>query len=223
MTDSVPQLPASWRTGTPLMVGILLFPEVEVLDFAGPYEVFSVAARVATKVLDADRAPFKVLTVAEGGNPVAARHGLHVVPDHGFDDAPPLDVLVVPGGIIAEPMNNRATSVWLQRESARAVLTASVCTGAFLLARIGLLDGLRATTHWENIDEMRRMFPSVGVVEGLPYVDEGAVVTSAGISAGITMSLHLVERLTDSELARVTARQMQYDWTPTAPPAAPPR
>jgi len=195
-----------------ITVGILLFPDVEVLDFAGPYEVFSVASRVATKALGLDAPPFRVVTVAEGQKTLAARHGLRVVPDHGFEDAPAIDVLIVPGGIVTEPMNNLLTRAWLKRESARVALTAAICTGAFLLGSVGVLDGLTATTHWEDIDEMRRMFPKVTVVEGLPYVDEGPVVTSAGISAGISMSLHLVERLIGTQIARLTARQMQYHW-----------
>ncbi|MET1756127.1 DJ-1/PfpI family protein [Novosphingobium sp. RD2P27] len=197
-----------------LTVGILLFPDVEVLDFAGPYEVFSVASRVAIKVLGFDSPPFRVVTIAEGHEPLAARHGLRIAPDHGFMDAPATDILIVPGGIVTEPMSNLSTLAWLKRESARATLTASVCTGAFILGSIGILDGLKAITHWEDIDEMRRMFPKIAVVEGLPYVDEGAVVTSAGISAGISMSLHLVERMIGPQLAQLTARQMQYDWSP---------
>jgi len=195
-----------------ITVGILLFPDVEVLDFAGPYEVFSVAARVATKVLGFDGPPFRVVTVAEGQKTLVARHGLRVAPDYGFEDAPAIDVLIVPGGIVTEPMNNLLTLAWLKRESARVAITAAICTGAFLLGSVGVLDGLTATTHWEDIDEMRRMFPKVTVFEGLPYVDEGPVVTSAGISAGISMSLHLVERLIGLQTARLTARQMQYDW-----------
>jgi len=193
-------------------VGILLFPDVEVLDFAGPYEVFSVAARVATKALGFDGPPFRVVTIAEEEKTLAARHGLRVTPDYSYADAPSVDVLIVPGGIVTEPMGNLVTLAWLERESARAAVTASVCTGAFILSSIGILDGMKATTHWEDIDEMQRMFPKVDVVDGLPYVDEGAVVTSAGISAGISMSLHLVERMIGRQLARLTARQMQYDW-----------
>jgi transcriptional regulator GlxA family with amidase domain len=200
----------------PLTVGILLFPEVEVLDFAGPYEVFSVAARIAPKALRLGHVPFTVITVAEASGPVTARHGLQVLPDYSFSNAPPLDLVIVPGGVIAEPLSSRATLDWLRDEAARAVLTASVCTGAFILARIGLLDGLRATTHWEDIEEMRRMFPRVTVVEGPAFIDQGAIVTSAGISAGISMCLHLVGRMVEPELARLTARQMQYDWSAAA-------
>lgn len=209
------QSPMLSETQWSATVGILLFPDVEVLDFAGPYEVFSVAARIAPKALGAKSSPFTVVTVAETCELVSARHGLRVLPDHGFGDAPSMDVLIVPGGVVTEPLANHATLDWLQRQAARAMLTASVCTGAFILARIGLLDGLMATTHWEDVDEMRRMFPRVKIVEDTPYVDQGRLVTSAGISAGIDMSLHLVSRLVGPELAGLTARQMQYDWHPT--------
>ncbi|MET0362541.1 MAG: DJ-1/PfpI family protein [Sphingobium sp.] len=197
---------------TPLIVGILLFQDVEVLDFAGPYEVFSVASRISAKALQTGDVPFTVITIAKALGPVTARHGLQVLPDHSFDDAPALDIVLVPGGLVAEPLSCPATLNWLRRETSRAALTASVCTGAFILARIGLLDGLTATTHWEDIEDMRRTFPQVTVVEGPPFIDEGAIVTSAGITAGISMCLHLVGRFVEPKLARLTARQMQYDW-----------
>lgn len=203
------------RISTRATVGILLYPGVEVLDFAGPYEVFSVAARIAPKVLKFSHVPFHVITVAEARGSVNARHGLQVLPDYTLAEAPALDILIVPGGVVAEPLANRETLDWLRLAATRAVLTASVCTGAFILGRIGLLDGLTATTHWEDVEEMRSLFPSVRVVEGPPYVDQGAVVTSAGISAGISMSLYLVGRMIGPELARLTARQLQYDWSPT--------
>jgi transcriptional regulator GlxA family with amidase domain len=202
------------QEGSPAKVGILLFPDVEVLDFAGPFEVFSVAARIAPVKLGTARPPFKVVTVGKQYAPIIARHGLRVTPDYDFEDAPQLDILIVPGGIVVPALADEATLDWLQRAAKGAQITASVCTGAFLLARIGILDGLTATTHWEDLDDMRAQFPSVTVVEGLPYVDQGEVVTSAGISAGISMSLHLVARLVNPDLARLTAEQMQYDWHP---------
>lgn len=208
-----------------LRVGILLFPDVEVLDFAGPFEVFSVAARIAPK-LRGTRPPFAVTTIAAAPGPVVARHGLRVMPDHDFADAPPIDILVVPGGVVAQPLGDPATLAWIEAAAARARLVASVCTGAFLLARVGLLDGRAATTHWEDIADLRAMFPAVRVVEDAPFVDQGRVVTSAGISAGIAMSLHIVGRIGGEALAISTARQMQYDWSPVmsgpvdAPPAS---
>jgi transcriptional regulator GlxA family with amidase domain len=147
---------------------------------------------------------------------VRARAGLEIRPDHATDDHPPLDVLIVPGGVVTDELQKADVAAWLARQRAVVPLVASVCTGAFLLARAGLLDGLRATTHWEDVADLRAMFPRVEVVEGVRWVDEGAIATSAGISAGIDMSLHLVERLHDRALALRTARQMDFDWTENA-------
>ncbi|WP_343527059.1 DJ-1/PfpI family protein [Sphingomonas sp.] len=202
------------RQPLPAKVGILLFPDVEVLDFAGPYEVFSVAARIAPTKAGTGVAPFDVMTIGQQNAPIVARHGLRVMPDHDFDNAPPLDILIVPGGVVTAALEDPTILDWIRRTAGRARVTASVCTGAFLLARLGMLDGLSATTHWEDLDDLRTQFPGVTVVEGPPYIDHGAIMTSAGISAGIGMSLHLVSRLVSPDLARLTARQMQYDWNP---------
>ena len=193
-------------------VGIYLFDAVEVLDFAGPFEVFSTAARVHGRREPPSPPIFVVATVGRGFGPIVARGGLRVQPAFGLEDHPPLDVLIVPGGVIDAELNHPEVIGWLQRVSGAASVTASVCTGAFLLARAGILNGKKATTHWEDLAELRRLFPEVDVVEGRRWVDLGAIVTSAGISAGIDMSLHLVGRLAGAELARKTARQMQYDW-----------
>ena len=194
----------------PLRLGILLFPEVEVLDFAGPFEVFSVAARISRAAYG--HAPFDVATIAAERAPVIARHGLTVIPAFGFTDAPPLDILIVPGGIVTQPMSDPATLDWVQCAAERALLTASVCTGAFVLARLGLLDGRQATTHWEDIADLRKDFPHLDILERVSFVDSGEIVTSAGISAGIEMSLHLVGRILGPAAARATARQMEYEW-----------
>jgi transcriptional regulator GlxA family with amidase domain len=196
-----------------LQIGILVFPEVEVLDFAGPFEVFSVAARIAARVPGA-HAPFAVSLIGAAGGAVQARHGMGVVPHAGFDSAPALDLLVVPGGIVDQPLADPATLAWIRRQHAGAALTASVCTGAFILAKLGLLDGLAVTTHWEDIAELRAAHPGLDVRAGAPWVDQGRIVTSAGISAGIGMSLHLVGRILGEDMARATARQMEFDWAP---------
>jgi len=196
----------------PLAVGIVLFPDVEVLDFAGPFEVFSVAARIHRKIYG--HPPFAVTTIAATPAPVRARHGLMVVPGFSFAGAPPLDLLIVPGGVMTEPLSNDATLAWVKRASAQARLTASVCTGAFVLAKLGLLDGRPATTHWEDIAELRESFPDLDIRANASFIDTGDIVTSAGISAGIAMSLHLVGRLLGADRARATARQMEYEWRP---------
>jgi transcriptional regulator GlxA family with amidase domain len=196
-----------------LDVAILLFPEVEILDFAGPYEVFTVAARLARRDPGVALAPFRVWTVAAQAGRVAARHGLNVVADHGFADAPRADLVIAPGGVVTQPLADAATLAWLAGAARDARLVASVCTGAFLLGRLGLLDGRAATTHWEDVPDLRAACPAAAVREDVPFVDEDAIVTSAGISAGIGMSLHLVGRILGRDHAIRTARQMQYDWT----------
>jgi transcriptional regulator GlxA family with amidase domain len=203
------ELTALARSRT-LDVAILLFPEVEVLDFAGPFEVFSVASRIHRGT---EHGPFRVSTVAAQRMPVPARHGLPVIANYTFEEQPRADVLIVPGGIVDQPLGDPATLAWLSAATRAAALTASVCTGAFLLARIGLLKGRTVTTHWEDIPELRAAHPDLTVVEDVPYVDEGRIVTSAGISAGIDMSLHLVARILGAAAAQATARQMQYDWS----------
>lgn len=195
----------------PLAVAILLFPEVEVLDFAGPYEVFTTASRVFARESSAPP-PFQVFTVAESAGPVRARAGLGVTPDFTLALHPPVDVLMIPGGVVLAELARPPVVEWIRRTAATAQITASVCTGSFLLAGAGLLEGRRATTHWEDVAEMQAMFPGVTVESGPRWVDEGRIITSAGISAGMDMSLHLVARLAGNELARQTARQMDYDW-----------
>ena len=198
----------------PLRVSILLFPDVEVLDFAGPFEVFSVAARIHFAAFG--HPPFDVATIARARGPLRARHGLMVVPAFAFADAPKLDLLIVPGGVMKEPLGDTATLKFVKEKATEAALTASVCTGAFVLAKLGLLDGMRATTHWEDIADLRSEHPHLDIVERVAFVDEGAIVTSAGISAGIDMSLHLVSRILGRDAARATARQMEYDWRTAA-------
>ncbi|MEJ2513972.1 MAG: DJ-1/PfpI family protein [Gammaproteobacteria bacterium] len=195
---------------TPLRVSILVFPDVEVLDFAGPFEVFSVAR------LDESRrrerpSPFDTRLVAAKPGPVKAVGGLQVVADHGLEDGPPPEVLVVPGGTGARAaMEDGRLVSWISRTAASARVVASVCTGALLLGRAGLLEGRRATTHWTALDDMAELFPGVRVVKNCRVVDEGAVVTSAGIAAGIDMALTLVARFHGAGVAESAARYMEY-------------
>ena len=195
-----------------LRAGVYVYPEVEVLDFAGPYEVLSTASRVARRLQPSAPPPFSVALLAAGGEPVRARAGLTVVPDHTLADHPPLDVLIVPGGV-HEPELERAEVIsWIARQAGTVRLAASVCTGAFLLAKAGLLSGLEVTTHWEDCADLQRAFPEVKVREGARWIEHDRIMTSAGISAGLDMSLRIVARLASQELAERTARQMDYDW-----------
>jgi transcriptional regulator GlxA family with amidase domain len=193
-------------------VGIFLFKEMEVLDFAGPFEVFHSASRVKVKIDQTASHPFEVVTIAESKDPVTARGGLLVTPQFTIDDHPPLHVLIIPGGMVKEEMHNSRVIQWIKNESKTTEITASVCTGAFLLAQAELLHNKSATTHWDDIDDLQTMFPSIQVQRDVRWVDGGRVITSAGISAGISMSLHLVSRLEGRELALQTARRMEFDW-----------
>jgi transcriptional regulator GlxA family with amidase domain len=194
------------------VVGIYMFDGVEVLDFAGPFEVFSTAARLGTRRRPDQPPLFAPTLIADRARTVQARAGLPIACGASIADHPPLDVLIVPGGVVDAELARAEVVAWIARTAPAARVTASVCTGAFLLAQAGLLDGRRATTHWEDVDDLRRRFPRVTVETGVAWIDEDRIVTSAGISAGIDMSLHLVSRLTDEPLARATARQMDYHW-----------
>jgi transcriptional regulator GlxA family with amidase domain len=199
-------------------VGIFLFDDVEVLDFAGPFEVFSTASRVKLRLEPGGPEPFRVFTVARKSRGVIARGGLLVTPYDDFENHDSIDVLLIPGGIVTTELERPEVISWIAKVAQKADITASVCTGAFLLAKAGLLDGKSATTHWEDIAALQDMFPKVTVKENTRWVDEGNIVTAAGISAGIDMSLHLVARLEGEALARKTARQMEFDWTYSASP-----
>jgi transcriptional regulator GlxA family with amidase domain len=193
-------------------VGILVFDAVEVLDFCGPFEVFSV-----TRLVDERRreepSPFEVLLVAERPSVVTAAGGLKVTPDVTLATCPALDVLVVPGGWgTRREIGNAVLLEWIGRQGRRVETLTSVCTGAMLLGQAGLLDGRRATTHWRSLDWMTESFPQVTVERDLHVVEDGHVLTSAGISAGIDMALHVVARYHGETIARATARQMEYPY-----------
>jgi len=194
-------------------IGIYLFDNIEVLDFAGPFEVFSTAQRLQAMSSEnpADRL-FNVVTIATEKKEVAARGGLQVVPMYSIEYHPHLDVLIIPGGVVAGELAKESTLSWLCSTSVRTDITASICNGVFLLAQAGLLKNIEVTTHWEDIMELRRSFPELSVKENVRWIDEGHIVSSAGISAGIDMSLHLVSRLAGKVHAMKTARQMEYDW-----------
>ena len=202
------------QSAPPRNVGILIFPDVEILDFCGPFEVFASATLPAETEGGPETRLFKVFTVAERSQVVACRGGLLVQPNHTLEDHPPLDLVVVPGGYgTRREQENPVVLDWIARQRQTGALTTSVCTGAFLLGAAGLLDGLRATTHWTTIDGLSTRHPTTAVLANARVVDEGQIVTSAGVSAGIDMALHVVRRLHGDEVARRTARDMEYDWT----------
>lgn len=189
-------------------VGIYIYDQAEVLDFSGPFEVFSTASRVSK-----DESPFKVLLIAENAGPVTARAGYRVLPDHTIANHPPLDVLIIAGGVHTAQMQNAVVTQWIAEQVPKVPIVATVCTGVFLLAA-ALPDILtRVTTHWEDQADLKSSFPHLDVITDVRWVDEGRIVTSGGISAGIDMCLHLVSRLYGSALAENTARQMEYAWS----------
>ena len=188
-------------------LAILIFDDVEVLDFCGPFEVFSVANRYT------DPPAFEVLTVAERAGPVVTKGGLSVNPHRRLADCPRPDLLLVPGGMgTRREMHNTAVIDWIRTASANAELVLSVCTGALLLAKAGLLEGLEATTHHAAVELLRETAPETTVHADRRFVDNGRIVCSAGVAAGIDMSLHVLHRLLGEEVTEKTARLMEYPW-----------
>ena len=181
--------------------GILLFPEMEELDFVGPLEAFGMYAKYFNK-------DWQVVTIAQTHDTVPGAKGMKVVPDHSFDDCPSLDVLVVPGGQGTErEVDNAALISFVQQQAERCRYTTSVCTGAFIMERAGLLAGRKATTHWASVNRLREL--GVDVVNER-FVHEGNVITAAGVSAGIDMALYVVGLLSDAQTARNVQKAMEY-------------
>ena len=190
--------------------GIIVFEDVEVLDFCGPFEVFSVT-RLNEQRRREEPSPFNVFLVAETKRLLVAAGGMKVFPDYDLDDCPALDILVVPGGWgTRKEMNNERLLRWIADRSRQVEILTSVCTGALLLGKAGLLDGRRATTHWRSLDWMEELFPKTHVEKQLHFVEDGALFTSAGISAGIDMALKVVARYFGEAIARATAKHMEY-------------
>lgn len=190
---------------------ILVFDNVEVLDFAGPFEVFS-RTRLTPGVQSRrseETAPFTVFTVARTRAPITTTGGLVVTPTYGFDDAPPIDLLVVPGGFGTRSLLDDAPTLdWIRRVAASARLTTSVCTGALLLARSGLLHGRRATTHWASLDLLATL--DVGHVDRDRRVVDDGIISSAGVASGMDMAFYVVEQLHGKAVADETAQYIEY-------------
>lgn len=186
-------------------IGIYIYDNAEVLDFSGPFEVFSTAKRIA-------RNNWEIFFVAEKNGLVKARGNFLVSPHHTIENHPAIDLLVVVGGIHTSEVKKSNVIAWISKTALAARKVVSVCTGAFLLAEAGLLNGLSVTTHWEDIPDLKSDYPGLVVLENQRWVSAGKFVTSGGISAGIDMSLFLVAELFSDELAQKTARQMEYDW-----------
>jgi transcriptional regulator GlxA family with amidase domain len=187
-----------------MSIGLLAFPDMELIDYAGPYQTFATASRIAGG--DA----FSLVTIGASREPVVARAGATLLPDVSVADQLALDCLIIPGGMHDRSDETRATlTAWIAAQAEMVPIIASVCTGAFYLAAAGLLDGRDATTHWAALDTLRERYPAVNVIEKRRWVDSGRIVTSAGMTAGIDMALHLVERLADADLATATAKRLE--------------
>jgi len=192
-------------------VAILLFEDVELLDFAGPYEVFT---SVRTPP-DRTEELMSVFTIAESSAPLKCRAGLIVQPDYALDTAPHFDILLIPGGRGTRAAIKRQSLIdWVAAQNEKVEYMTSVCTGSFLLAQAGLLQDVPTTTHWASVEWMREHYPGVEVRDNTRWVDNGHIIGSAGVSAGIDMALHLVERIYGEEIAHQTARGMEYEYWP---------
>ncbi|HLJ92876.1 MAG TPA: DJ-1/PfpI family protein, partial [Gemmataceae bacterium] len=189
----------------PITVAILLFPSVEIIDYSGPWEVFG-------------QAGFAVHTVAEKAEPIRTAFGQRVIPDYTLEKSPPADILLIPGGGVSDQLlANRQVIQWIQAHAREAQYVMSVCTGAFLLAKAGLLDGQTATTFHKSIDRLSQFAPMTKVVHDQRYVDNGKMITTAGLSSGLDGALHLVAKIKGKGAAQATALRLEYRWQPDSP------
>ena len=183
-------------------VAVLLFDGAEIIDYAGPWEVFG-------------QAGFKIFTVAENSKPIDAVFGQRLIPDYTFGNAPSADIILVPGGRGSRSaMQNEAVLKWLQQRAQTSNYTMSVCTGALILGKAGLLDGLTATTFHDAFDLLSQAAPKTHVVSDQRYVDNGKIITTAGLSSGIDGALHLVSKIKGKGFAQATALTLEYRWDP---------
>ena len=193
-------------------VGILIFDEVEVLDFAGPFEVFSRTRLLkgAESRRSNDSAPFNPFTVSIDTKPLTATGGLKIIADYTFNNFPKIDILIVPGGYGTRTLlNNEILLKWIKAVSDKANITASVCTGSLLLAKAGLLEGKRATTHWGAIEALKSISKDIHVISDRRVVND-EIITSAGVSSGIDMAFMIVENLYGEQVASDTSKYIEF-------------
>jgi len=182
-------------------VAILIFDGVQIIDYAGPYEAFG-------------QSMLNVYTVADKPGPITSNMGLSINPKYTIKDCPKPDILIIPGGNIDAQLENEGLVRWVKDHAERARFVLSICNGAFLLARAGVLDGLEATTRAALIEQFRKVAPNTNVITDRRFVDNGRVITSGGLSAGIDASLHVIARLFSKGWAQAVALSMEYDWDP---------
>lgn len=189
-------------------VAILVFNGVEILDFSGPLDVFAHARDPKGRVA------FKQYTVAKSMEPITSQGFVKIVPNYTFANCPKPDILVIPGGGVGGVVKDEETMKWIKDTGPGAERVLSVCTGALIMQAAGFLEGMKATTHWSAIQRLREQAPNTTVLEDVRYVDNGHIVTSAGVSAGIDMSLHVVAKLLGLDAADTAALGMEYEWKP---------
>jgi transcriptional regulator GlxA family with amidase domain len=200
------------KQNSKMTVGILIFDQVEVLDVAGPFEVFSVTRLNENRRCE-EPSPFKVILVSENTDQVTAVGGLIFIPDTTMHKCPDLDLLIIPGGWgTRKQISNKALLRWIVDRAVKARLTASVCTGSSLLGKAGLLDGREATTHWRAFDFLRESAPMVKIRENVRFTTTEPIYTSAGISSGIDLALRIVSHFFGTEVGKATARHMEYPY-----------
>lgn len=187
--------------GPKTRVAILMFDGVQIIDFAAPYEVFG-------------QAGFEVFTVSERGQSVTTAMDLSVNTDYSLEEAPAADIILVPGGNVHDAMDNEVLLEWIRKQSPRAEHVLSICTGSFILANSGLLDGKSATTFHQQFDAMAENYPAIEIVRDQRWVDNGRIVTSAGLASGIDAALHVVSEVRGIAAARSVAMHLEYDWSP---------
>jgi transcriptional regulator GlxA family with amidase domain len=189
-------------------VGIFLFNNIELLDFAGPYEVFSVTAELN------EYKHFKVFTISSDGATIKSVNGLRVVPDFDFNNHPSIDIFVIPGGVGTRAEINKIEVLsWVSKTYESSKITMSVCSGAIIPAKLGLLDGLEATTHHEVMEYLKEIAPDAMINQDRRFIDNGKIMTAGGISAGIDLALHIVKKLHGEDTFNKTVRYMEYgDW-----------
>ncbi len=196
----------------PLIVGILIFDDVEILDVTGPFEVFAVT-RLNEKQRLQQSSPFKVYLISETKKQILAIGGLRLTPDVTISECPELDLLIIPGGWgTRKESKNKILLNWIGNQFTNDRLIASVCTGSSLLGKAGLLDGRDATTHWRAFDFLQESAPKARILKDVRFTLTEPIFTSAGISAGIDLALRIVSHLFGTEVGQATARHMEYPY-----------
>lgn len=196
----------------PLIVGILIFDDVEILDVAGPFEVFAVTRLNEEQRLQ-QSSPFKVYLISEINKQITAIGGLRLTPDMTITECPELDLLIIPGGWgTRKESKNKILVNWIGNQFTNDRLIASVCTGSSLLGKAGLLDGRDATTHWRAFDFLQKSAPKARILKNVRFTLIEPIFTSAGVSAGIDLALRIVSHFFGTEIGQTTARHMEYPY-----------